>query len=145
MASQRSSGRVIGGPIPLLLILAGVALCSTIILLALGQSSGAIATGIFLVLLLGAAAVDMLMTQRKLATHRGDVKALDADAQDAVPAVVQSEEEPVGVSSDVHTDLNPHDLPIDHPGREAVEERHGDGEATAGEPRRDKSGFELGG
>jgi hypothetical protein len=43
------------------------------------------------------------------------------DSHDAIPAMVQPEDEPIGVSGDVHTDLNPHDLPRDHPGRTSVE------------------------
>ena len=125
MASQPSGGRTITSLVALLLILAGVALCVTIILIAAGQGGGAVAAAIFCLILLGAAGVDAGITNRKLATHGGSARAVEEDAQDAIPAMVQPEDEPVGVSSDVHTDLNPHDLPIDHPGRQPAE--HGQG------------------
>jgi len=121
MASQPSGGRTITSLVALLLILAGVALCVTIVLIAVGQGGGGIAAAIFCLILLGAAGMDAGITKRKLATHGGDARAVEEDSQDAIPAVVQTAEEPVGVSGDVHTDLNPHDLPIDHPGRQPVE------------------------
>jgi hypothetical protein len=83
----------------------------------LGRGGGAVATGIFCVILLAAAGIDATMSQRKLASHGGDPRAVESDAEDSTPGIVQSEEEPLGVSSDVHDDLNPHDLPIDHPAR----------------------------
>jgi hypothetical protein len=125
MATRRSPTQAIGTLVVMLLILAAVALMVTIVLIAVGESGGAIATGIFFVLLVGAAGIDALISARKVATHGGDAKAVDADSADAVPSIVQSREEPIGVSSDVHTDLNPHDLPVDHPGRPEAKERAG--------------------
>jgi ABC-type transport system involved in cytochrome bd biosynthesis fused ATPase/permease subunit len=144
MATQRSSGRLLNSMVALLLILAAVALLATIVLIAVGESGYAVAPGIFVVLLLGAAAMDAMVSRRKLETHAGDAKAVESDSEDTTPGLVQAKDEPVGVSSEVHTELDEHDLPLDHPGRPKVEQQRADAEA-AGKPRRDEAGMELGG
>lgn len=111
---------------PLLTILAaGMAVLAVGLLIA-GESSYAIAPVILLVLLLGVAALASLTARNKIAGHGGDTRAVEADSEDPVPTQVQVEDAPLGATPDVHGDLDPHDIPKDHPSRPAVEQAAGD-------------------
>jgi hypothetical protein len=45
----------------------------------------------------------------------------DADHTDTVPRQPARPERPLGDTPEAHDEVNPHDLPLDHPGREAAE------------------------
>ena len=46
----------------------------------------------------------------------------EEDATDSVPRLSTEEARPVGDTPEAHDEINPHDLPPDHPGRQAAEE-----------------------
>lgn len=55
-----------------------------------------------------------------------------ADARDPVPSthLVRDDETPAGDTPEAHDEINPHDLPMDHPGRQAAEDEAGDLQGT---------------
>jgi hypothetical protein len=52
----------------------------------------------------------------------------DKDADEPLGPVTPDDETPLGDTPEAHDELSPHDLPLDHPGREQAEELAG-GEA----------------
>jgi hypothetical protein len=87
---------------------------------------------IFTALVLGFLGLHHLNTRRVLARHEGDVGAAMADSDDPIPSVpdIPDDERPLGDTPEAHDEISPHDLPVDHPGRQAAEEQ---AEASAGE------------
>ena len=55
-----------------------------------------------------------------------------SDSSDPVPSthLVPDNETPAGDTPEAHDEINPHDLPKDHPGRQAAEDEAGDMEGT---------------
>lgn len=49
----------------------------------------------------------------------------EGDAADPIPKQPANPARPLGDTTEVHDELSPHDLPIDHPGRQAAEEQAG--------------------
>jgi hypothetical protein len=45
------------------------------------------------------------------------------DASDPIPKQPADRSQPLGATPEAHDDLSPHDLPVDHPARQEVEER----------------------
>lgn len=118
-----------GTPVPLIAILAAGMAVLALGLLVAGEAAYAVAPAVLLVLLLAVAMMDSLVARNKVARHGGDAHAVEADSDDAVPNQVLIEDAPLGATPDVHGDLDPHDLPPDHPSRPAVEraaEQRGD-------------------
>lgn len=114
-----------GSMTPLLMVLAAVAALLGVFLLAIGEEAMAIAPAVLLLILVGAAAFDSLAARRKLERHGGSTPEVDSDARDSFPTMTGDEEAPLGATRETHRELDPHDLPPDHPSREAVEERTG--------------------
>jgi hypothetical protein len=110
---------------PLLMTLAVVAALVAVFLLVIGETSLAIAPAVLLLILAGAAAFDSVAAKRKLDRHAGSTPEVDADSRDSFPTMTGDEEAPLGATRESHRELDPHDLPPDHPSREAVEERTG--------------------
>jgi hypothetical protein len=85
--------------------------------------------GAFLVsLILGYAFVEHLLTRAELRRHHGDRLEAQRDDQDwAVPSthLIADDATAAGDTPEVHDEINPHDLPMDHPGRQAAEEQAG--------------------
>jgi hypothetical protein len=76
------------------------------------------AYGIPLVILI-AVCVAAAFTYRLVAgRHRDTV----TDHEDSVPKLSVGDERPVGDTPEAHDELNPHDLPVSHPGRHDSEE-----------------------
>lgn len=94
-----------------------------IFLIAIGMAMLAVPVAILFVILAAAAAFDAIMARRKLARHGGDLDSVEADENDALPTMVSDEEAPLGATSQAHEDIDPHDLPPDHPSRQAVEDQ----------------------
>lgn len=125
MSTHRQSHHVPRAPgslVPLLTVLAAAAAIVAVVLLVIGEPGFAGAIAVLLLILVGAGAFDALVARRKLARHHGDVGALDTDERDTFPTMAADADVPRGATRESHTDLNPHDLPPDHPSGERVEE-----------------------
>jgi hypothetical protein len=62
----------------------------------------------------------------------GTSQTAETDSADPVPRLSDDASRPLGDTPEAHDEINPHDLPPDHPGRRKAEEMaEGDGE-TAG-------------
>ena len=107
----------------MLATLSAVTVVVAIFLIAIGMAMLAVPVAILFVILAAAAAFDAIMARRKLARHGGDLDSVEADENDALPTMVSDEEAPLGATSQAHEDIDPHDLPPDHPSRQAVEDQ----------------------
>jgi hypothetical protein len=58
----------------------------------------------------------------------------DSDSTSAVPNQENRPERPLGDTPEAHDEINPHDLPLDHPGREEAEEMAGGADGTTRGP-----------
>jgi len=58
----------------------------------------------------------------------------DADSTSSVPHQEPRGERPLGDTPEAHDEVNPHDLPLDNPGREEAEELSGGPEGTTRGP-----------
>jgi hypothetical protein len=69
---------------------------------------------------------------RRGAVLQGDqmVEETAADDEDQVPALGADDVRPLGDSPEVHDEITPHDLPPDHPGREAAEQQASERDGT---------------
>jgi hypothetical protein len=63
----------------------------------------------------------------------GTSRRAETDSDDPVPRLSEDEARPLGDTPEAHDEINPHDLPPDHPGRHKAEEMAaGDEGETAG-------------
>jgi hypothetical protein len=60
--------------------------------------------------------------------RRGE--AVEADSTESFPTVPANTDRPLGDTPEAHDELNVHDLPLDHPGRQEAEVMAGDEDAT---------------
>ena len=58
----------------------------------------------------------------------------DADSTSNVPQQAPRGDRPLGDTPEAHDEINPHDLPLDHPGREEAEDQAGGAEGTTRGP-----------
>lgn len=54
----------------------------------------------------------------------------DQHASEPLGPMTPDDETPLGDSPEVHSDITPHDIPLDHPGRKAAEEMAAEGDGT---------------
>jgi hypothetical protein len=54
----------------------------------------------------------------------------DKDADEPLGPMTPDDETPLGDTPEAHDELSPHDLPLDHPGREQAEKLAGGEEGT---------------
>ncbi|MDQ3739873.1 MAG: hypothetical protein M3389_02910 [Actinomycetota bacterium] len=81
------------------------------------------------VLVLGAICAAAAIAYRTIGTSRS----APTDNRDSVPRLSAEGDRPLGDTPEAHDEINPHDLPPDHPGRHAAEEMaQGDEGETAG-------------
>ena len=126
MASQEFQGEE-KGRFPALL-LAGVAMAVVVIVVAFVIDP---TYGIPLVVLLAICAVAAIGFRVLAGSNRSD-----ADAGDNVPKQAATDDRPLGDTPEAHDEINPHDLPLEHPGRHEAEHQAGGGEGTTtGGPR----------
>ncbi len=81
---------------------------------------------VIVLLIVGYAVIERLLTKRHMARHDGDAAAAMADSDDwAIPSahLIPDDARPTGDTPEAHDELDPHDLPPDHPGRSALEQR----------------------
>ena len=65
---------------------------------------------------------------KKVADHHdGDMESALSDEDEAIPSahLIPDDETAVGDTPEAHDEITPHDLPLDHPGREAAEAQAG--------------------
>lgn len=99
--------------------------------------------------------LNRMVARRAMTKHGGDPEAAVADSEDTLPSshVITDEDTALGDTAEAHSEINPHDLPPDHPGRaEAERQAAGQGGTTRGSqellevgPDRDESGGRSGG
>ena len=79
----------------------------------------------------GYALVNLVLARRVRADHASAQDAA-ADSSDPIPSthLIADDETPAGDTPEAHDEINPHDLPMDHPGRQAAEREAGDLERT---------------
>jgi hypothetical protein len=83
---------------------------------------------ILLALVVGYSLIEHGLTRAQVARHGGDPEAAMSDSEDwAVPSthLVPDDETAAGDTPEAHDEINPHDLPFDHPGRQAAEDQAG--------------------
>lgn len=101
------------------------------------------------VLVLGYALLNRGLTKRLVDKH-GSLEEAMGSGDEAIPAthLMADDETPLGDTKEAHDEINPHDLPMGHPGRKAAEEQAGgEGGTTQGDaelldvgPTRDEPG-----
>jgi len=109
---------------------------------------------ILAVLVVGYALLNRAATHRIAERHDSPEDAA-ADETEPIPSahLIPDDETPAGDTPEAHDEINPHDLPPDHPGRQEAEvQAGGEGGTTRGDeelaqaaPERDEHGFERGG
>jgi hypothetical protein len=82
---------------------------------------------VLMVLVLGYALVNWLLTRRVVREH-GSLERAMSESDDPVPAthLIADDDTALGDTPEAHDEITPHDLPKSHPGRAEVEERLGD-------------------
>jgi hypothetical protein len=114
--------------------LIGVLLVAYILAVLLaGTPEYLIPAAILALIVLGYAMVQRALTRREMARHGGDVDAALRDDEDwAIPSthLVGDDTTQAGDTPEVHDEISPHDLPIDHPGRQAAEDQAAGEEGT---------------
>lgn len=85
-------------------------------------------------IILVALLVNRLLSRRVRQRHDSIGDAM-ADADEPIPAthLIPDDETPAGDTPEAHDELNPHDLPMDHPGRSAAERQAGEDRTTRGD------------
>ena len=101
------------------------------------------------ILLLAYSLVNRALTKRLVDKHGSLEAAMDAE-DESIPAthLLADDETALGDTAEAHDEINPHDLPMDHPGRKAAEaQAGGEGGTTQGDaelldvgPTRDEPG-----
>jgi hypothetical protein len=64
----------------------------------------------------------------------GGDRGSDSDSSDNIPKQAARSERPLGDTPEAHDEITPHDLPLDHPGREEAEELAGGSDGTTRGP-----------
>jgi hypothetical protein len=60
----------------------------------------------------------------------GEAPPHDSEASEPLGPMTPDEETDLGDTPEAHDEITPHDLPLDHPGREEAEREAGGGEGT---------------
>src|SRR3954452_2309000 len=118
-----------------------------------GSPTYLIAAVMIAVLVLAWAVLNRVMTKRVEGRHDSIEDAM-SDESEPLPSshLIPDNETAAGDTPEAHDEINPHDLPRDHPGREAAEERaeeepgddgarttRGDDELAQAPPERDEN------
>jgi hypothetical protein len=97
-------------------------------------------------LVVGYAFLNLALTKRVEARHDSLEDAM-SDETEPLPSshLIPDDSTPAGDTPEAHDEINPHDLPRDHPGRQAAEEQAGgDGAGEAPTTRGDADPSEAG-
>ena len=86
---------------------------------------------VLVVLVAGLFLANAAMRRRVTARHDSLEDAM-SDEREPLPSahLIPDNETPAGDTPEAHDEINPHDLPPDHPGRQAAEEKAGGEEGT---------------
>jgi hypothetical protein len=108
------------------LVVGFFAIYSLTVLIA-GQPEWIVPALVLMLLVLGYALVNWLLTRRVVREH-GSLEHAMSESDDPVPAthLIADDETALGDTPEAHDEITPHDLPKSHPGRAEVEERLGD-------------------
>jgi hypothetical protein len=92
---------------------------------------------------------------KNVAARHDSLEDAMSDENEPIPSshLIPDNETAAGDTPEAHDEINPHDLPTDHPGRQAAEAQaggeegttRGDEELARAAPERDEHGFERGG
>jgi hypothetical protein len=118
----------------MLALLAAVIVVFAATVLVSGTPEYLIPMAILLVLVLAYAGLNLALTRRELARHGGDaLDALRDDEDWAIPSahLIGDDDTAAGDTPEVHDEINPHDLPIEHPGRPEAERQAAQAQAEA--------------
>ncbi|MCW2998298.1 MAG: hypothetical protein JWN65_1847 [Solirubrobacterales bacterium] len=97
---------------------------AALVALAVGSWDAAVATLLAAIVPATAVTLWVATARSKTVEDGGRYRDVSAeDHQDPFPGVGVDESRPMGDSPDVHDELSPHDLPKDHPGRQAAEQQ----------------------
>jgi hypothetical protein len=90
---------------------------------------------ILAVLVFGYAGINLAMTKRVEARHDSLDDAM-SDENEPLPTshLIPDDSTPAGDTPEAHDEINPHDLPPDHPGRQAAEDQAEEEPADDGAP-----------
>lgn len=82
-------------------------------------------------LLLGYALLNRFLTKRLVDKH-GSLEEAMGSGEESIPAthLMADDDTPLGDTKQAHDEINPHDLPMDHPGRKAAEAQAGGEDGT---------------
>jgi hypothetical protein len=122
----------------MILLVAAVAVVYTATVLIAGEPVYLIPGAILLALVVGYAVFERALTRAHMRRHGDDpMTAMQDDEDWAIPSahLIPDDERPAGDTPEVHDEINPHDLPPDHPGREAAEEQAATAHETTGNER----------
>jgi hypothetical protein len=102
-----------------------------------------IPVGVLVALVVGYALFNRVMTARITERHESLGDAM-SDEDEPLPSshLIPDDSTPAGDTPEAHDEINPHDLPPDHPGREEAEAQAG-GEERRGEARTTRGSEEL--
>jgi hypothetical protein len=109
-----------------------------------GEPAFIIPVAILAALFLGYMAVEWMLSRRVMRQHHGDWGEAMADNEDPVPGahLIPDDTRPFGDTAEAHDEINPHDLPLEHPGRGEAEREAGR-EEQRGEVRTTRGSEEL--
>ena len=87
---------------------------------------------VLLGLLIGGYALLNRGMHEKVLRDAGGHDAAMGDSGEAIPSthLIPDDDTPAGDTSEAHDEINPHDLPMDHPGRMAAEQEAGELKGT---------------
>jgi hypothetical protein len=119
-----------------------------------GNPAYLIAAVIIAALVVGYALFNRAMS-KKVASRHDSLEDAMSDETEPIPSthLIPDNETAAGDTPEAHDEINPHDLPPDHPGRPEAEAQaggeegttRGDDELAHAAPERDEHGFERGG
>jgi hypothetical protein len=92
-----------------------------------GNATYLIPAAVLVAIVLLAAGANRLLS-RNVAKRHDSLGDAMADEQEPIPSahLIPDDETPAGDTPEAHDEINPHDLPIDHPGRMEAERQAGD-------------------
>ena len=92
-----------------------------------GNATYLIPVAVLVAVVVLAAGANRLLSRNVARRHDSLADAM-ADEQEPIPSahLIPDDETPAGDTPEAHDEINPHDLPIDHPGRMEAERQAGD-------------------
>jgi len=117
-------------------LVAGFMAVLTVTVLLSSEALFILPVALLALLVLAYALANRFLTNRLVDKH-GSLETAMGDGDESIPAthLLADDDTPLGDTKQAHDEINPHDLPISHPGRKAAEEQAGgEGGTTQGDP-----------